>query len=82
MISTLQRLKLFRRNLRETPSIPVAEFKDFVGLLRRPRAVMMLVPAGSPVDSVISDLLPYLEKGDLIIDAGNSYFKDTNRGVN
>ncbi len=37
----------------------------------------MLVPAGSPVDSVIKDLLPYLDKGDLIVDAGNSYFKDT-----
>src|ERR1017187_4238344 len=42
----------------------VADIKDFVGLLRRPRAVMMLVPAGPPVDSVIGDLLPYLEKGD------------------
>jgi 6-phosphogluconate dehydrogenase len=52
--------------------------KDFLELLRKPRAVMLLVPAGPPVDSVISDLLPHLEKGDLIIDAGNSYFKDTN----
>jgi 6-phosphogluconate dehydrogenase len=56
----------------------VANIKDFIGLLRKPRAVMMLVPAGPPVDSVIGDLLPHLEKGDLIIDAGNSYFKDTN----
>jgi len=56
----------------------VANIKDFIGLLRRPRAVMMLVPAGPPVDSVIADLLPHLETGDLIIDAGNSYFKDTN----
>ena len=38
---------------------------------------MMLVPAGAPVDSVIKDLLPHLDPGDLIIDAGNSYFKDT-----
>ena len=37
----------------------------------------MLVPAGPAVDSVIYDLLPYLEKGDLIIDAGNSHFSDT-----
>ena len=50
---------------------------DFVALLRKPRAVMMLVPAGAPVDSVIEDLSPHLDKGDLIIDAGNSYFKDT-----
>ena len=55
-----------------------ADIKDFIGLLRQPRAIMMLVPAGPPVDSVIADLLPLLEKGDLIIDAGNSYFKDTN----
>jgi 6-phosphogluconate dehydrogenase len=53
------------------------DIKEFVSLLRRPRAVMMLVPAGPPVDSVINDLSPLLEMGDLIIDAGNSYFKDT-----
>jgi 6-phosphogluconate dehydrogenase len=55
----------------------VVDIKEFIGLLRQPRAVMMLVPAGAPVDSVIKDLLPHLDKGDLIIDAGNSYFKDT-----
>ncbi|HEY1220531.1 MAG: NADP-dependent phosphogluconate dehydrogenase [Bryobacteraceae bacterium] len=51
--------------------------QELAGLLHQPRAVMLLVPAGPPVDSVIADLLPHLEKGDLIIDAGNSYFKDT-----
>jgi 6-phosphogluconate dehydrogenase len=56
----------------------VVTIEELVGLLRKPRAIMMLVPAGPPVDSVINDLLPHLEKGDLIIDAGNSYFKDTN----
>jgi 6-phosphogluconate dehydrogenase len=55
-----------------------ANLEDFIGVLRRPRALMMLVPAGPPVDSVIGELLPRLEKGDLLIDAGNSYFKDTN----
>ena len=54
------------------------ELKEFVGLLRVPRAVMMLVPAGAAVDAVIHDLLPCLARGDLIIDAGNSYFDDTN----
>ena len=54
-----------------------ADIQEFIALLRKPRAVMMLVPAGAPVDSVIKDLLPHLDKGDLIIDAGNSYFKDT-----
>ncbi len=54
-----------------------ADIKEFIALLRKPRAIMMLVPAGAPVDSVIKDLLPHLDQGDLIIDAGNSYFKDT-----
>ncbi len=53
--------------------------EELVGLLRKPRAVMLLVTAGPSVDSVIDDLLPHLEEGDLIIDAGNSHFKDTNR---
>jgi 6-phosphogluconate dehydrogenase len=50
---------------------------DFLALLKKPRAVMMLVPAGPIVDSVIHDLLPHLDKGDLVIDAGNSHFTDT-----
>jgi 6-phosphogluconate dehydrogenase len=49
----------------------------FIALLKKPRAVMMLVPAGSAVDSVINELLSFLEPGDLIIDAGNSDYKDT-----
>jgi len=53
------------------------DIKEFVGLLKTPRAVMMLVPAGPPVDSVIKSLLPLVAKGDLIIDGGNSFFKDT-----
>ena len=52
--------------------------EEFVSLLQTPRVVMMLVPAGKPVDSVIGDVLPHLETGDLIIDGGNSYFEDTN----
>jgi 6-phosphogluconate dehydrogenase len=52
--------------------------KDFINSLRLPRAIMLLVPAGAAVDSVIHELLPLLQAGDLIIDAGNSYFEDTN----
>ena len=51
--------------------------KDFVNSLRRPRVIMMLVPAGSAVDSVIVSVLHHVERGDLIIDAGNSHFTDT-----
>jgi 6-phosphogluconate dehydrogenase len=50
---------------------------NFIALLKKPRAVMMLVPAGPIVDSVIHDLLPHLDKGDLVIDAGNSHYTDT-----
>jgi len=50
---------------------------DFLAILKKPRAVMMLVPAGPIVDSVIHDLLPHLDRGDLVIDAGNSHFTDT-----
>ena len=51
---------------------------DFVVNLRKPRAIMLLVPAGPPVDAVIRDLLPFLEAEDVIIDGGNSHFTDTN----
>jgi 6-phosphogluconate dehydrogenase len=54
-------------------------YEEFVGLLKRPRAIMLMVTAGAPVDAVIEDLVPLLEEGDLIIDGGNSYFKDTER---
>ena len=51
----------------------------FIQNLSRPRKIMLLVPAGGPVDSVIYELLPHLEPGDLLIDGGNSHFSDTNR---
>jgi 6-phosphogluconate dehydrogenase len=51
--------------------------KGFVNVLSTPRAIMMLVPAGQVVDNVIHELIPQLDRGDLIIDAGNSHFKDT-----
>lgn len=53
--------------------------KDFILRLKRPRKIMLLVPAGNPVDSVIDRFLPYLEEGDIIIDGGNSHYDDTDR---
>ncbi|MDT3405347.1 NADP-dependent phosphogluconate dehydrogenase [Mucilaginibacter terrae] len=52
---------------------------EFVGLLKSPRAILLLVPAGKPVDGAIASLTPFLEKGDIIVDGGNSYFTDTER---
>jgi 6-phosphogluconate dehydrogenase len=56
-----------------------ATLENFIALLKKPRLVMILVKAGNPVDQVIEQLLPLVEKGDVLIDAGNSYFRDTIR---
>ena len=53
--------------------------EDFVSRLSRPRKIMLLVPAGQPVDSMIDRFLPFLDEGDLIIDGGNSHYNDTER---
>jgi 6-phosphogluconate dehydrogenase len=58
-----------------------SDIKPFVASLSIPRAIMMLVPAGKIVDDVIAELVPLLDKGDIIIDGGNSHFTDTNRRV-
>jgi len=50
---------------------------EMIVQLQKPRKLMMLVPAGAPVDSVISELIPLLEEGDIIIDGGNSHYLDT-----
>ena len=57
----------------------VADIKEMINLLETPRKIMMLVPAGKPVDAVINELLPLLSPGDILIDGGNSYYKDTLR---
>jgi 6-phosphogluconate dehydrogenase len=54
---------------------------EMVQALEKPRKMMMLVPAGKPVDDVIQSLLPLLEKGDIVIDGGNSHYTDTLRRV-
>ncbi|MET3113590.1 6-phosphogluconate dehydrogenase [Pedobacter sp. CG_S7] len=56
-----------------------SELKDFVQSLELPRRIVLLVPAGAIVDNVIKELEPLLDKGDMIIDSGNSHFTDTSR---
>ena len=53
--------------------------QELVDSLKKPRKIMMMVKAGQPVDAFIEQLIPLLEKGDVIIDGGNSHFEDTNR---
>ena len=57
------------------------DISTMVQSLKTPRKIMMLVPAGKPVDDVIDTLLPHLDAGDIVIDGGNSYFKDTQKRV-
>ncbi len=53
--------------------------EEFVGLLERPRKILVMVKAGGPVDKVIEQLTPLLDEGDIIIDGGNSLYEDTER---
>ncbi len=53
--------------------------EDFVAALERPRRIIVMVKAGPPVDGVLDDLMPLLDEGDIVIDAGNSHFADTRR---
>ncbi|MFM7148316.1 MAG: NAD(P)-binding domain-containing protein, partial [Gemmataceae bacterium] len=68
--------------LRQGAGKPIASagnVAEFVAMLEKPRVILLLVAPAKIVDIVLQDLLPHVEAGDLIIDAGNSYFKDTDR---
>ncbi len=71
------KVTLLEQEAGERKVVGVGSVKELVNALRRPRAVMMMVPAGAAVDEVIHDLLEHLESGDVIIDGGNSHYKDT-----
>ncbi|OJU80188.1 MAG: phosphogluconate dehydrogenase (NADP(+)-dependent, decarboxylating) [Chlamydia sp. 32-24] len=59
--------------------IPTHSLEEFIKSLKRPRRIMLMVKAGKPVDEFIEHCLPFLEKGDIIIDGGNSLYTDTAR---
>ena len=63
-------------NIRGTYSL-----EEFVHSLESPRKIMLMVKAGAAVDAVVEQLLPLLDKGDIVIDGGNTHFPDTNRRV-
>lgn len=62
------------RNITGTYSL-----EEFVNSLEKPRKIMMMVKAGAPTDATIEQLIPHLDKGDIIIDGGNAFFVDTQR---
>lgn len=53
--------------------------EELAGSLELPRRILLMVPAGAPVDAAVASLKPFLQEGDMIIDGGNSYFADTER---
>src|SRR5437879_5748755 len=54
-----------------------ATLQELVEILPRPRRILMMIKAGDPVDATLAKLKPLLERGDIAIDGGNSFFKDT-----
>lgn len=62
-----------------TEVIGAHSLEAFIKSLKRPRKVMFMIRAGSSVDAMIEECLPFLEKGDIIIDGGNSHFPDSQR---
>ncbi len=64
---------------RDKEFIGAKSLEQFVQQLERPRRIMMMIKAGAPVDITIERIKPLLEDGDILIDGGNSYFKDTQR---
>ena len=79
---TVEKVDHFLANeAKGTKVIGAHSIEEMVGLLKRPRRVMLMVKAGQAVDEFIEHLLPHLEAGDIIIDGGNSLFEDTARRV-
>lgn len=61
--------------------IPCLSLAELAKSLKRPRAILLMVQAGKPVDSVMEECVQYLEEGDSMIDGGNSYYRDTERRI-
>ena len=59
--------------------VACATLEEFLAALEHPRRIMLMVPAGKPVDDAIAGIRDALEPGDLIIDGGNTFFQDTER---
>ncbi|MFZ6031216.1 MAG: NADP-dependent phosphogluconate dehydrogenase [Chloroflexota bacterium] len=74
-----EKVKLFGEKYGDKNVIPCATLEDFLAAMERPRRIMMMVPAGKPVDAAIAALENVLEPGDLLIDGGNTHFLDTER---
>ncbi len=72
-------VRAFMEKYGEGEFVPAYSLREFVENLTRPRRILMMIRAGSPVDEVLTSLLPLLDPGDILIDGGNSHYKDTER---
>jgi 6-phosphogluconate dehydrogenase len=72
-------LDMLEEAVKGTSLAPTKTLPEFVAALERPRRIMMMIRAGEPVDMVLDSLSPLLERGDIVIDGGNSWFEDTRR---
>lgn len=68
--------------IEEMGAVGAYSFQELVNNLQPPRAVWLMIPAGGPVEKAIQSLVPLMDKGDIIIDGGNSYYKDSIRRGN
>ena len=64
---------------KDRPLIPTYSLGELVGTIKKPRAIIMMVKAGDPVDQQINALLPHLDPGDVLVDGGNAQYQDTVR---
>lgn len=77
---TKSKTEKFMKDFGSSPNLSGAYgLEDFVNGLERPRKIILLIKAGDPVDAMLDELIPLLDKGDIVIDGGNSFFKDTRR---
>ena len=73
--------KEFVKEFSDRNFVATESLQDFVSSIQQPRKIILMVKAGEPTDAVIDGLTPYLELGDILIDGGNAWFKDTKRRV-
>ncbi|CAL4042347.1 decarboxylating NADP(+)-dependent phosphogluconate dehydrogenase [Buchnera aphidicola] len=69
---------LFKKSLGKN-IFPFFSIKEFVFSLKEPRCILLMVKSGKPTDDTITSIIPYLKEGDILIDGGNSFYRDTMR---
>ena len=74
-----ERTQAFAESNRDRRFTATSTFEELTRALERPRRILMMIPAGDPVDETLSRLAPLLDAGDVVIDGGNSHFHDTRR---